>query len=143
MKRYQSTKITAFRRVRIVSGEPIVEYYCRKGNPNSAADVNWSSLIGNPPYPTYAGNHAAIGTSQSPILALIFGRDDIRFQHTWEGAGGATRSYAGFTAMANEEDRSRVYGGIHFTFDQTAGQSAGRNVANYVFLNFMKPRCNN
>ncbi len=108
-------------------------------NPNTAQDAAWSSLIGNPPYPTYAGNHAAIGASQSTILALFFGRDDIRFQHTWEGAGGATRSYPGFTAMANEEERSRVYGGIHFTFDQTAGQSAGRNVANYVFQNFMRP----
>lgn len=110
-------------------------------NPDTTQDVNWSPLLGNPPYPTYAGNHAAIGTSQSTILALFFGRDDIPFQHTWEGAGGATRAYAGFNAMANEEERSRVYGGIHFTFDQTAGQSAGRNVANYVFLNFMKPRC--
>ena len=110
------------------------------GNPNTAQDTTWSSLIGNPPYPTYAGNHAAIGTSQSTTLALFFGRDDIVFQHTWEGAGGATRSYPGFTAMANEEERSRVYGGIHFTFDQTAGQSVGRNVANYVFLNFMRPR---
>lgn len=113
------------------------------GNPNTEPDPNWTPLLGNPPYPTYAGNHAAIGTSQSTILALVFGRDDIRFEHTWEGAGGATRSYAGFTAMANEEERSRVYGGIHFTFDQTAGQSAGRNVANYVFLNLMKPRCGN
>lgn len=110
------------------------------GNPDTAPDPNWSSLIGAPPYPTYAGNHAAIGTSQSTILGLFFGRDDIYFEHTWEGAGGATRSYKGFTAMANEEERSRVWGGIHFTFDQTAGQSAGRNVANYVFLNFMKPR---
>ncbi|MGQ0541166.1 MAG: vanadium-dependent haloperoxidase [Blastocatellia bacterium] len=110
------------------------------GNPNTAQDVNWTSLIGNPPYPTYAGNHAAIGTSQATILALFFGRDDIRFQHTWDGPGGATRSYAGFNAMANEEKRSRVYGGIHFTFDQIAGQSAGRNVANYVFQNVMKPR---
>ena len=110
------------------------------GNPDTEPDVNWSSLLGNPPYPSYAGNHAAIGTSQSTILALFFGRDDIPFQHTWEGAGGATRSYSGFTAMANEEERSRVYGGIHFTFDQIAGQSVGRNVANYVFLNFMKPR---
>lgn len=109
-------------------------------NPNTSQDVNWSSLIGNPPYPTYAGNHAAIGTSQSTTLALFFGRDDVVFQHTWEGVGGATRSYAGFTAMANEEERSRVYGGIHFTFDQTAGQSVGRNVANYVFQNFMRPR---
>ncbi len=111
------------------------------GNPNTEPDVNWTSLLGNPPYPTYAGNAAAIGTSQATILALVFGRDDIRYQHTWEGAGGATRSYAGFTVMANEQERSRVYGGIHFTFDGVAGQSAGRNVANYVFLNFMKPRC--
>lgn len=110
------------------------------GNPDTTPDVNWTSLIGNPPYPTYAGNHAAIGTSQSTILALMFGRDDIRFEHTWEGAGGATRSYPGFAAMANEEERSRVYGGIHFTFDQTTGQSVGRNVANYVFQNFMRPR---
>ena len=111
------------------------------GNSNTEPDVNWLPLLGNPPYPTYAGNHAAIGTSQSTILGLFFGRDDIQFQHTWEGAGGATRSYPGFTAMANEEERSRVYGGIHFTFDQTAGQSAGRNVAHYVFLNLMRPRC--
>ncbi len=89
--------------------------------------------------------------AQSPSGELIFRHlfglrrllNDIRFEHIWEGAGDATRSYPGFTAMANEEDRSRVYGGIHFTFDQVAGQSAGRNVANYVFLNFMKPRGNN
>lgn len=113
------------------------------GNPNTAPDVNWSSLIVAPPYPSYAGNMAAIGTSQATILALFFGRDDIRYQHTWDGAGGATRSYAGFNQMANEQERARVYGGIHFTFDQVAGQSAGRNVGNFVFLNFMRPRSTN
>ena len=110
------------------------------GNPNTAPDVNWSSLIVAPPYPSYAGNMAAIGTSQATILALFFGRDDIRYQNTWDGAGGATRSYAGFNQMANEQERARVYGGIHYTFDQVAGQSAGRNVGNFVFLNFMRPR---
>lgn len=110
------------------------------GNPNTTADTEWSSLIAAPPYPSYAGNMAAIGTSQATTLALFFGRDDIRFDHTWEGAGGATRSYAGFNAMANEQERARVYGGIHFTFDQVAGQSVGRNVANYVFQNIMRRR---
>ena len=110
------------------------------GNPNTTPDAAWSSLIVAPPYPSYAGNMATIGTSQSTTLALFFGRDDIRFQHTWVGAGGATRSYAGFGAMADEQARARVYGGIHFTFDNVAGQSIGRNVANYVFLNLMRPR---
>lgn len=110
------------------------------GNDNTSADPAWSSLIGTPSYPSYAGNMAAIGTSQATILALFFGRDDISFQHTWAGAGGATRSYAGFGAMANEQERARVYGGIHFTFDNVAGQSVGRNVANYIFANTMRPR---
>ena len=110
------------------------------GNASTSPDTNWTSLIVNPPYPSYAGNNAAIGTSQSTILALFFGRDDIAFQHTWEGAGGATRSYAGFAAMADEEARARVYGGIHFTFDNVAGQSVGRNVANHIFANIMRPR---
>ena len=110
------------------------------GNASTTQDANWSSLIAAPPYPSYAGNHAAIGTSQSTMLALFFGRDDIAFQHTWEGAGGATRSYAGFGAMADEEFMARIYGGIHFRFDNVAGQSVGQNVANYIFANVMRPR---
>lgn len=109
------------------------------GNPDTAQDAAWSSLLSTPPYPSYAGNNAAIGTSQSTILALFFGRDDMPFQHTWGGAGGATRPYVGFTAMADEEANSRIYGGIHYRFDNVAGQSAGRNVANYVFLSLMRP----
>ena len=110
------------------------------GNGDTAPDPAWLSLIPNPPYPSYAGNMAAIGTSQATILAQFFGRDDIRFEHTWAGAGGATRSYAGFGAMADEQARARVYGGIHFTFDNVAGQSVGTGVANYIFANVMRPR---
>jgi len=110
------------------------------GNPDTEADPSWQSLIAAPPYPTYAGNMAAIGTSQATVLALFFGRDDIAYEHTWDGAGGATRWYPGFNAMADEQERARVYGGIHFTFDQEAGQSVGRNVGNYVFQNLMTPR---
>ncbi len=110
------------------------------GNANTTPDPAWVSLVPTPPYPSYVGNMAAIGTSQATILTLFFGRDDIRFQHTWAGAGGATRSYAGFGAMADEQARARVYGGIHFNFDNVAGQSVGRNVANYIFANVMRPR---
>jgi hypothetical protein len=109
-------------------------------NAATTADPSWSSLVPTPPYPSYAGNMSAIGTSQATILALFFGRDNIRFEHTWAGAGGATRSYAGFGAMADEQARARVYGGIHFTFDNVAGQSVGVSVANYVFANVMRPR---
>ncbi len=114
------------------------------GNPNTEADPNWTPLNIAPPYPAYAGNQAGVSMTHATIFALFFGRDDIEFQHTWEnttpGMPGWTRSYPSFTAMANEAAESRIYGGIHFRFDQEAGQSVGRNVANYVFLNYMTPR---
>jgi hypothetical protein len=110
------------------------------GNPDTAPDAGWTSLNSTPPYPTYSGNMAGLSASQSTILALFFGRDDIPFEHTWEGPAGATRSYSGFTVMADEAARSRVYGGIHFTFDNVAGPSIGRNVGNYIFQKYMRPR---
>jgi len=112
------------------------------GNPDTEPDAGWLALIGNPPYPAYPGNMAAVGMAHATTLALVFGRDDIRFQNTWEGtpSEGRTRSYLSFGQMANEEANSRIYGGIHFRFDNEAGLSIGRNVANYVFLNFMRPR---
>lgn len=110
------------------------------GNPNTAPDAAWTPLLVTPPYPTYAGNAATQGTSEATILALFFGRDDLPFETTWEGTPAVTRSYAGFAALANEQARSRIYGGIHYQFDSSAGQSIGRNVANYVFLNYLKPR---
>ena len=94
-----------------------------------------------PPYPTYAGNMRQSALRRRRF-SLCFSDATIFVLDTpGNGAGGGgDRFVSGFTAMANEEANSRIYGGIHFRFDNVAGQSAGRNVANYVFLNFMRPR---
>ena len=51
-----------------------------------------------------------------------------------------THHFKSFDQAAEEAGRSRIYGGIHYTFDNVAGQSVGRNVANYIFANVMRPR---
>lgn len=111
------------------------------GNDDTTPDAAWASLIGNPPYPTYAGNVATIGMANAGILALFFGRDDIPVQYTF--ANNATRSWASLSAMADDAARSREYGGIHFRFDSVAGQSIGLNTSNYVFQHSMTPKCGN
>src|SRR5262249_22339796 len=75
-------------------------------------------------------------------LATVLGSNDVPFEVHWDSYGfpGVTRSYAGFWAAADEEARSRVYGGIHFSFDNAAGQGIGRNVAHYVMDHFLVPR---
>jgi hypothetical protein len=113
------------------------------GNPATEADPTWTTLHPTtPPYPTYSGNAATIGAACATVLAGVLGSNDVPFVVHWDSYGfpGVTRSYAGFWAAADEEARSRVYGGIHFTFDNTAGQGIGMNVAHYVMDHFLLPR---
>ena len=112
-------------------------------NPATAPDVNWESLLGpagTPPHPSYASNASSASASLAETLALFYERDDVQFQINFGGSPNVSRNYQSFSSLTNEVARSRVYGGVHFPFDTVAGQSAGRNVANYVFLNYLKPR---
>ena len=112
-------------------------------NPATTPDPDWDSLLGaagTPPHPSYASNASSASASAATIYALFYGRDDIAFQIDFGGSPNVVRNYESFSAMTNEAARSRVFGGVHFPFDTAAGQSAGRNVANYVFFNFLTPR---
>ena len=113
------------------------------GNPDTAPDANWESLLGapgTPPHPSYASNASSASSSLATTLALFYERDDIQFQINFGGTPNTIRNYRNFSALTNEVARSRVYGGVHFPFDIAAGQSVGRSVGNYVFLNYLTPR---
>ena len=116
------------------------------GNPDTAADVNWESLLGpqgTPPHPAYASNASSASASLAMTLALFYGRDDVQFQINFGGNPNLIRTYRSFSALTNEVARGRVFGGVHFPTDIAAGQAAGRSVAIYVFLNYLTPRrCN-
>ncbi len=113
------------------------------GNPDTAPDANWESLLGpqgTPPHPSYASNASSASSSLATILRLFYGRNNIRFQIDFGGTPNVTRTYQSLSALTNEVARSRVYGGVHFPFDIVAGQLAGRRAANYVFMNYLTPR---
>ena len=108
--------------------------------------ANWESLLGvpgTPPHPSYASNASSASASLATTLALFYERDDVQFQINSGGTPNNIRNYRSSSVLTNEIARSRVFGGVHFPFDIAAGQSAGRSVANYVFLNYLTPRrCN-
>ena len=111
--------------------------------PATDADAGWLPLLGTPPYPSYGGNLAAIGAGAARTLELALGTDDIPLAVTWRQAGGlpdVTHHFDGFSHAAAEMFMSRIYGGIHFRFDQEAGDGVGRAVADFVFANYMAPR---
>jgi hypothetical protein len=112
------------------------------GNPSTEPDATWTSLIPTPPYPGHPGNRACLSASQAQLLARLVGRDDVPLEVTWTLADGTavTRPYAGFRQLADEEARSRIWGGIHFEFESLASKGACGQLADYAADNVLRRR---
>lgn len=96
-------------------------------------DPLWLPLSGNTaPDPSYPGAHAAIGAAAAEVLVARLGTDWLALDVTSEAVAGVTRHFDSISAISDEASRSRVYAGAHFSFDLTAGERLGRQVAGYV-----------
>jgi hypothetical protein len=112
-------------------------------NASTIADATWTPLLSTPAYPSHSSNQTCVGASAAQLLARAFGSDDIAFSVTWVGTGGnanVTRNYASFSELAEQQGRSRVYGGIHFNFELTASHESCAKVADYVVDNYALAR---
>lgn len=98
------------------------------GNPDTAADAGWTPFIGTPAHPSYASAHAAVGGAASTILSSFLG-GSTQFCLV---AGGINRCWNSFSAAAEDGAMSRLWGGIHWRFDNERGLDLGRNVGNYA-----------
>ena len=115
------------------------------GNPDTVGDAEWLPLLGTPPHPSYMAAHSAVSATAATVLAEFFGNDAIAFTSSAEVAAGGpviTRSFDGFWEAAEEAGASRIYGGIHWSFDNEAGLAAGHSVGEFVAENLLRPRGN-
>jgi hypothetical protein len=112
-------------------------------NADTVADPAWTPLLATPTYPSYAGNVACLSAASARALQIAFGRDDIPFTVVYPRTMGLpteTRDYAGFADLANQQARSRILGGIHFKFDNDAGQTYCAKVPEFTAGTFMRLR---
>ena len=71
--------------------------------------------VGMPNHPSYPSGHSCLSSSAASVLSTFFP------EHT-----------AQLDAMVVQAGLSRMYGGIHYRFDISAGQTLGRNVARFT-----------
>lgn len=108
------------------------------GNPDTEANPSWTPLLTTPNFPSYVSAHSMLSAAAAGVLTALFG-PDYHFTVTAESLPGVTRSFDSFGAAAAEAGRSRIYGGIHYQFDNLIGQQLGAQVAGYVVDNSLKP----
>jgi hypothetical protein len=110
------------------------------GNSATAPDPAWTPLLATPAYPGYPGNRACLSSSQARLLERLFGQDSVPITVTWvvPNAAAIVRSYNSFRQLADEEAKSRIWGGIHFQFESLASNGACTLVADYVVDNTLR-----
>jgi hypothetical protein len=119
--------------------------------PLGAPASNLSGPNFTPPFPAYPSGHAGFGGALFQILRRFYGTDRVAFTFVSDELNGETvandgrvrpfapRSFSSFSHAEEENGQSRIYLGIHWEFDKTAGISQGRRVADYVFDHVFRP----
>lgn len=108
------------------------------GNAQTAGDATWMPLIATPPFPTYTSGHSTFSGGAAEILGSFFGTDEIAFTDAAEGVN-LTRSFTGFDHAAGEAADSRLYGGIHYRFDNQIGLEMGTQIGTYNYQHYLTP----
>ena len=99
-------------------------------NDTTVGDPTWTPLVTTPAFPSYVSGHSAFSAAGAAILAELFG-DDTSFTSDSDklvingNPVELTRNYSSFSQAALEAGRSRIYGGIHWEFDNEFGLKAG------------------
>jgi hypothetical protein len=111
------------------------------GNPKTTADSTFAPYVTTPCFPSYPSNHASGTGGGAEVLRRIYGAGghSINISSPAVADAGIVLHYTTFKAITNDVDDARVYGGIHFRFDQEAGGRLGRDVAKYVIKHNLRP----
>jgi hypothetical protein len=105
-----------------------------------------------PPFPAYPSGHATFGGALFQTLRRFYGTDRIPFTFVSDEFNGITldnegtprplrpRSFQSLSQAEEENGQSRIYLGIHWSFDKTEGIAQGRKVADEVFETAFRPK---
>ncbi len=112
-------------------------------NPATEKDAEWTPLLNTPPFPAYTSGHSTFSSAGAGILAYFNQSEAYEFSTVSDGLPGVTRSFKSFRAAAEEAGMSRIYGGIHWQFDNVEGLKTGFRLAEYATQNYLRPRVRN
>lgn len=116
------------------------------GNGKTVGDPGFATFIPTPCFPSYPSNHASGSNGGLEAVRRLFGAAShhITITNTVPALGSLpatviTKSYTQLKEIGDDVDDARVYGGIHWRYDQDAGIVLGRAIATEVVKNNLRP----
>ena len=108
------------------------------GNKKTDPDLAWLPLIVTPPFPSYPSAHASVSGAARAVLERAFGKHGHAITLTHPLLPGVVLNYTAWEQITDDIDDARIYGGIHFRFDQEAGARQGRHVGKYILRHYLR-----
>jgi hypothetical protein len=110
------------------------------GNPRTAGDGGWVSLINAPPYPDYVSGANGLTGAFTGMLRLFFNSDAMQYtvKTTSPNVIDNERDYTSFSQAAQEVVDARVLLGIHFRFADEEARRLGERVSHWTFQKFLR-----
>ncbi len=99
---------------------------------NKYYDADWKPYIQTPPFPSSASGHATVSAAAAEAMTSVFGNKLSFTDTSLLEFGIANRQILSFREAAAEAAMSRLYGGIHYRFDNDLGALAGKEVGELV-----------
>lgn len=103
-------------------------------------DPSWTPLLATPNFPSYTSGHSTFSGGGAGALTGFFGTDAVMFCTPADPRSGiqGERCFASFSEAAKEAGMSRIYGGIHYEFDNTRAVAAGTSIGTYISENHFR-----
>ena len=108
------------------------------GNDKTDPDTAFVPLINAPCFPSYPSAHGTLSGAAAEMLERLYGPSGHDITLTTAAFPALTFSYTDFKSIVSDVSDARVNGGIHFRFDQEAGEALGRTIAHYVIKNRLR-----
>lgn len=100
-------------------------------NPRTTPNPSYQPFVVTPCFPGYPSAHGIGSGAARAVLERAYGRKGHDIKLTDAGAPGIELHYSDLRTISDDVDDARVYGGIHFRFDQDAGQRMGLEIGRY------------
>jgi hypothetical protein len=108
------------------------------GNPRTDPDGSFAPFILTPCFPSYPSAHASASYAARRVVQEIWGAAGHSIDLLVPSLN-LSLAYSTLKQITDDIDDARVFGGIHFRFDQDAGARQGWRVGDYVYQTSLRP----